>query len=548
VVVAAGEAAGEAAAGPGRCAMPCGAPCDLLPCDRRCDLPLACGHRCPSPCGEACPPPAFCAVCGSRFAELADEVVDLVMMTRLGEVDLDADPLIVLGCGHVFLMSTLDGWMELSSAYARDETTGAWTEPRLLPPGTSALRGCPTCRRQAPEVRRYGRPRAKARLDAAVDGHIRLIRGRVNDLLRRLDVGVEVASQAEARLDGSRRTEADDRGGCADCGVTAATAALATLAGAARALARDAEAANPATRVHAASLVTVTREEQAAAAAASPTVPPPSPGAVAAAARRRAAIALPPPDLGAPADAWMVAADAAVAASRVAGASRGGGAGSRRSGAGCGHAHGPQTAADCRAAAAVHLDAAGAALTAAADVATRGRLPARAVQVAQRRVVLLERWVEVDLRAAAATPVADQEAAVARQEQSCDRLQAALADLRATLTAWPSASASAFVATAARRAAALRARVRGEAAPGVLSVAEKGAIFAALHMTPADVAGHMFRCPAGDAYLVGDCGATNQVGTCPECRAPIGGSYAGPERGNERDPNYMAGPSRHGGA
>jgi len=514
-------------------------------------LPLACGHRCPSLCGEACPPPAYCAVCGSRFAELADEVVDLVMMTHLGEVDLDADPLIVLGCGHVFLMSTLDGWMELSTAYAQDETTGAWTEPRPLPAGTSALRGCPTCRRQAPEVRRYGRPRAKARLDAAVDGHVRLFRGRVNDLLRRLDAAVEGASQAEARLDRPPRTEADGRDGCADCGLAAAAAALDTLTRAARALAHDAEAANPATRVHAASLVTVTREEEAAAAAASATTPPPSAAAVAAAARRRAAIALPPPDLGAPADAWMVAADAAVAASRVAGASRGGGGGGGpQPGAGCGHPHGPQTAAAVRAAAGARLDAADAALTAAADVATRGRLPARAIQVAQRRVVLLERRVEVEfgVRGAAATPPAAQEAAVARQERTCERLDGALGDLRATLTASPSASVAAFVGAAARRAAALRARVRGDAAPGVLSVAEKAAIFAALHMTPADVAGHMYRCPAGHAYLVGDCGATNEVGTCPECGVPIGGSYAGPARGNERDPNYLAGPSRHGGA
>ena len=49
----------------GLCPLPCGAPCLRLPCDERCSLLLACGHRCPSVCGEACPDPTFCIQCGS---------------------------------------------------------------------------------------------------------------------------------------------------------------------------------------------------------------------------------------------------------------------------------------------------------------------------------------------------------------------------------------------------------------------------------------------------------------------------------------------------
>jgi hypothetical protein len=46
----------------------------------------------------------------------------------LGEVadsELEADPLVVLPCGHAFLMSTADGFMDLASVYSRD-ASGRW--------------------------------------------------------------------------------------------------------------------------------------------------------------------------------------------------------------------------------------------------------------------------------------------------------------------------------------------------------------------------------------------------------------------------------------
>jgi hypothetical protein len=38
----------------GACSLPCGAPCDRLPCNVRCEKKLKCGHRCPGLCGDAC--------------------------------------------------------------------------------------------------------------------------------------------------------------------------------------------------------------------------------------------------------------------------------------------------------------------------------------------------------------------------------------------------------------------------------------------------------------------------------------------------------------
>ena len=48
----------------GSCQLPCGAPCDKMPCNERCKKLLKCGHRCPVVCGEPCPGQEFCIVCG----------------------------------------------------------------------------------------------------------------------------------------------------------------------------------------------------------------------------------------------------------------------------------------------------------------------------------------------------------------------------------------------------------------------------------------------------------------------------------------------------
>ena len=78
---------------------------------------LPCGHRCPSFCSEPCPPPAYVA-CSP--AAVREQQVDMLTLQSAAEVDLDADPLLFLRCGHAFCMSTLDGWLSLESAYERD--------------------------------------------------------------------------------------------------------------------------------------------------------------------------------------------------------------------------------------------------------------------------------------------------------------------------------------------------------------------------------------------------------------------------------------------
>lgn len=96
--------------------MPCGAPCDRLPCNLRCSKALPCGHRCPGLCGEECPL-RYCQMCAKKKL---DARVDLLEMKLYGEIDLDENPIVALACGHFFTAETLDGHLQMSSVYQQD--------------------------------------------------------------------------------------------------------------------------------------------------------------------------------------------------------------------------------------------------------------------------------------------------------------------------------------------------------------------------------------------------------------------------------------------
>ncbi|KAL3153759.1 hypothetical protein ABBQ32_013348 [Trebouxia sp. C0010 RCD-2024] len=137
--------------------LPCGAPCNRLPCDQRCSKRLSCGHRCPCVCGEPCPDRRFCATCGDRSVLVYDIYED--MQKPLREYDgaaLLTDPLVTLTCGHVFPMSSMDGFIDLDAAYAKD-SSGRWTKLRpvtaevIASPCLMCITAyCPKCRLHPP--------------------------------------------------------------------------------------------------------------------------------------------------------------------------------------------------------------------------------------------------------------------------------------------------------------------------------------------------------------------------------------------------------------
>jgi hypothetical protein len=65
--------------------LPCGAPCDRLPCNLRCEKKLRCGHRCPGLCGEVCL--QGCCVqpkCRDKVKKATPHLMDQVCMILSG--------------------------------------------------------------------------------------------------------------------------------------------------------------------------------------------------------------------------------------------------------------------------------------------------------------------------------------------------------------------------------------------------------------------------------------------------------------------------------
>jgi alpha-D-ribose 1-methylphosphonate 5-triphosphate synthase subunit PhnG len=71
----------------GLCPLPCSVPCDLIPCSKRCEKQLKCGHQCPSVCGEQCPSEAYCQQCATET--IKQKIVEYTEFSRYCDMDLD---------------------------------------------------------------------------------------------------------------------------------------------------------------------------------------------------------------------------------------------------------------------------------------------------------------------------------------------------------------------------------------------------------------------------------------------------------------------------
>ncbi|KAF9967370.1 hypothetical protein BGZ70_009832 [Mortierella alpina] len=128
------------------CPLPCGVPCSRLPCDRRCQETLSCGHQCPSLCGEECPPSKYCVECSSD-------------PSTLSQARGSAYPVLVLPCGHALTTHILDHYMRMWEYYerAQDGTTIIFGKTKPLPNSQASVVRCPSCRVPIAGIRRYGR-------------------------------------------------------------------------------------------------------------------------------------------------------------------------------------------------------------------------------------------------------------------------------------------------------------------------------------------------------------------------------------------------------
>ncbi|KAI0930201.1 hypothetical protein AcV5_006978 [Taiwanofungus camphoratus] len=149
------------------CPVPCGSICARLPCDKRCDKNLACGHRCPSVCGEDCSI-QVCPLCATEEVR-SNTIVDLILQRTLSDVNIEQETLDELlitlpNCRHVFTVETLDGHCGMSEYYRREGIDGKWLGLQAPPVGFQKPPTCPTCR-SAITSPRYGRVYKRADLD-----------------------------------------------------------------------------------------------------------------------------------------------------------------------------------------------------------------------------------------------------------------------------------------------------------------------------------------------------------------------------------------------
>ncbi|KAF7716581.1 Zinc finger C3H1-type domain-containing protein [Penicillium ucsense] len=140
--------------------------CEHPECRKICDRPYgACNHRCTKPChpGEVCGGCKEKCECSNK----GDARVDFVEMKLYSEINLDENPIIVLGCGHFFTSESVDGVVGLDEVYTRDvdgKFNGLRDTSSSLATG---IPSCPDCKQPIRQfvTRRYNRVVNRAVLD-----------------------------------------------------------------------------------------------------------------------------------------------------------------------------------------------------------------------------------------------------------------------------------------------------------------------------------------------------------------------------------------------
>ena len=119
-----------------QCEKECREECDRPPCNEPCDGFLPCGHRCPGICGEPCL--SLCPTCHRA---------NFVKRLHPKQKQLPVNQLYIeLGCGHIFTVQFLDGYMD----------------PKI---NTVRPKQCPKCHFNIPAGFRYGNAAKRARID-----------------------------------------------------------------------------------------------------------------------------------------------------------------------------------------------------------------------------------------------------------------------------------------------------------------------------------------------------------------------------------------------
>lgn len=108
----------------------------------------------------------YCQTCCSGRTK--DLIVDYLLSSTYGEIDLDEDPCIVPACGHLMTMSSMDGCFALGDYYdvmSNGEILAL--KGASSPFSIDGLKSCPICRGSLRNINRYSRIVRRSAIDEA---------------------------------------------------------------------------------------------------------------------------------------------------------------------------------------------------------------------------------------------------------------------------------------------------------------------------------------------------------------------------------------------
>src|SRR2546429_3342162 len=110
------------------------------------------------------------------------------------EIDWNKERMIVLTCGHVYTMETMDMIMEMEDFYEGSIKVG-WTSIKMLPESITTIKTCPTCQTPIKDINRYGRVIKKYMLDTQIKNFISKYCKQLNQLkgtIKRISQSMDV--------------------------------------------------------------------------------------------------------------------------------------------------------------------------------------------------------------------------------------------------------------------------------------------------------------------------------------------------------------------
>jgi hypothetical protein len=121
------------------------------------------------------------------------------MGTKFSEIDWNEERMIVLSCGHVYTMETMDMLVKMEEYYEGSIERG-WTSIKALPTSSKDIIKCPACRAPVKNIRRYGRIINKYTLDVQNKKFLNKYSHELNEITKQVIIHEEEMRNGRTQL------------------------------------------------------------------------------------------------------------------------------------------------------------------------------------------------------------------------------------------------------------------------------------------------------------------------------------------------------------